>query len=215
MQQAFDKVQESFANLKRVWEGDAAEAFYADWMQTADGLEQTFQTGRRLKALIDERLALLRMADRPFDETAAAAGERPNQMRIPFPLSPEDQEGLNRLEALRREDAIPLLNEEGGQAFTRAILDISDESIPGRSEGPKTILPRPPGLTFQALRHAEANAMAEARLKGLTASQATLYVDKVPCKFCKPVLKRLAQRWLEVDKLKVVTPEGVLGDTDI
>ena len=214
MQQAFDKVQGSFANLRRVWGGDAADAFYSDWMQTADGLEQTFETGRRLRALLDERLASLRMADRPFDEAAARAGERADQMRISFPLSPKDQEGLNRLEALRRTDAIPLLNEEGGLDFTRAILDIAGASVPGRSEGKHMadIDPPPPGVNPVAMFHAEANAITQARRRGLKANTATLYVDQDPCPYCKPHLRRLA-RWLGVERLRVVTTDsGVLGE---
>lgn len=211
MQQAFEKVQESFANLRRVWGGDAAEEFYEHWMRTADRLEQTFDKGRRLKALLDERLDSLRMADRPFDETAAAAGALPSQMRIPFPLSPEDQEGLSRLEALRRQDAIPLLGEEGGQDFTRAILEIAGTSVQGRSEGPKQIPKRLPGTTFQAMRHAGANAIMEAKLKGLTGSHATLYVDQPVCGWCRPALGPLA-RWLGVDKLRVVDATGDLGE---
>lgn len=156
MQQAFDKVQESFANLRRVWAGDAAETFYVDWMQTADGLEGTFESGRRLMALLDERLASLRLAE-------------------------------------------------------RAILDIAGASVPGRSEGPKQIPQRLPGTTFQAMRHAEANAILEAKLKGITGTYATLYVDQPVCSWCRPALGPLA-RWLGVDKLRVVDATGDLGE---
>lgn len=138
MQQAFDKLQESFGNLRRVWHGEAAERFYADWMQTADRLERTFETGRRLKALIDERLVSLRMADRPFDQ---GAGTAPTQMRMAFPLSTEEQKAfagaVGRLKALRRRDAIPLLDEPGGDNYTRVILDIGVARFPVEAKGQK------------------------------------------------------------------------------
>lgn len=137
--------------LRRVWGGDATGEFYEHWVRPADRLEQTFDTGRRLKALLDERLDSLRMR-------------------------------------------------KACQDFTRAILEIAGTSVQGRSEGPKQIPQRLPGTTFQAMRHAEANAIMEAKLKGLTGSHATLYVDQ------------LCAAGADLRSLRVVDATGDLGE---
>lgn len=82
----------------------------------------------------------------------------------------------------------------------------------GKSEGPKEIYEgRVPHVTYQAMKHAEAHAIYQAIKEGVSADTATLYIDRSPCRFGRLGLPGLA-RWLGVRKLKVVTPDGVLGE---
>lgn len=45
IQAAFDTVQESYANLKRVWGGAAAEDFYAQWERSMEYGEDRAMAG--------------------------------------------------------------------------------------------------------------------------------------------------------------------------
>lgn len=184
-------------------------------------IERWLEGARQVKMLLDERLDVLRAADRPFGGGLAAnvAGST-QQLGIRFPLSPTEESDLRTamgfLRAERRRDNIPLRSEEvpGQRQFTVARLDIGGESLVGKSYG-KTqadIAERAPGVKFkQVLRHAEAHAIAQAKRKGITAKTATLYVDRPPCGWCRDALPHLA-RWLGVDRLKLMTPDGLFGE---
>lgn len=112
MRQAFDTVQESLANLKRVWHGEAAEWFYAEWARSMAGIERWLEGARQIKLLLDDRLDSLRAADQPFEGS-------PQQLGLRFPLSAADAQGLDTaqayLKAVRRREGIPLMNERQGK----------------------------------------------------------------------------------------------------
>lgn len=67
IQRAYDKAQESLANLRRVYAGAAAEDFLAHWDRTTQALERYLEGSRRIKETLEARLATLREADRPGD----------------------------------------------------------------------------------------------------------------------------------------------------
>ena len=138
------------------------------------------------------------------------------QLRLSFPLAAKEQAELRGafgyLQGLRRRDGVPIRGEPGWDGFTRARLDIGGVSFDGRSDGPKEMeKERQPGIHPVAMRHAEANAIFNAKRAGVSGGDAILYVDKTPCNWCKPSLKGFA-RWLGCDKLTVVTPDGVFGE---
>ena len=65
IQQAYDRAQESLANLRRVYAGAAAEDFLSQWDRTTEALERYLQGARDIKEILEARLATLRQADRP------------------------------------------------------------------------------------------------------------------------------------------------------
>ena len=65
VQQAYDRAQESLANLRRVYAGAAAEDFLSQWDRTTEALERYLQGARDIKEILEARLASLRQADRP------------------------------------------------------------------------------------------------------------------------------------------------------
>lgn len=119
IQQAFDRMQQSFAHLKGVWHGEAAENFYADFAQTVARTERMLETGRRIKMLLDDRLEYLRTADRPMGGGYAGS---PQQLPIRFPVPADEAREIASaqgfLRSERRRDGIPLYNEQGGEGFT-------------------------------------------------------------------------------------------------
>lgn len=129
-----------------------------------------------------------------------------------FPLAAKEKAefsgAFGHLQGLRRRDGVPIRGEPGWDAFTRARLDVGGASFDGPKEMEKE---RQPGIHPVAMRHAEANAILNAKRAGVSGGDATVYVDKAPCNWCKQSLKGLA-RWLGCDKLTVVTPDGVFGE---
>lgn len=65
IQQAYDRACESLANLQRVWGGEAARDFYAHFGSTTEALERYLEGSKGIRAVLEERLAALREADRP------------------------------------------------------------------------------------------------------------------------------------------------------
>lgn len=194
VQRAYEQAEESLANLRRVWGGTAAEDFYVRFGETTKALERFTEGARGIKALLDERLAALRAADLPMGGQTSPAPPV-GQLRLSFPLAAKEQAELRGafgyLQGLRRRDGVPIRGEPGWDGFTRARLDIGGVSFDGRSDGPKEMeKERQPGIHPVAMRHAEANAIFNAKRAGVSGGDAILYVDKTPCNWCKPSLSK-------------------------
>lgn len=92
-------------------------------------------------------------------------------------MAPTTRAAFRDLARLRRSDGIPAADEEAGQAFTRARLDIADRRFYGRS-APASVHPCPQGVTFQTMLHAEGDAFGQAIAARVAADVAVLYVDR-------------------------------------
>jgi hypothetical protein len=110
---------------------------------------------------------------------------------------------------MRAADGIPQIDEPGGDDFTRARLDIENARFLGRN-APGVDYDRPSGVTYQAMRHAEGDVFGQAAQAGINGGDADLYVDQVPCDFCRGGMAGLA-RSVGLDSLRVWTPEGLYG----
>jgi RHS repeat-associated protein len=117
------------------------------------------------------------------------------------------------LAALRASEGVPAIGDVGGLLHTRARLDVGGASFYGRN-APETVQSRPPGTTYQAMRHAEGDAFGQARAAGVRGGVGDLYVDQTPCGFCKSSFAGLA-RSLDLQSLRVWTQEGLYGTYDI
>jgi hypothetical protein len=111
--------------------------------------------------------------------------------------------GLMDLAQFRR--ALLLKPGEG----TLARLDVGGQSFYGINAHGQDFV-KPPGVTFQSLRHAEGDAFSQANLSGIRGGEGILYVDRKPCGWCMSSLKGYA-RDLGLNRLTVVSPEGSIG----
>lgn len=93
-----------------------------------------------------------------------------------------------------------------------ARFDIDGESFYGKN-APGIVYPRPAGVTFQSLRHAEGDAISQAIASGIRSEEATLFVDTLPCQFCRNSFAGYAKA-LNLSEFKVYTPEGLYGSYD-
>jgi RHS repeat-associated protein len=87
---------------------------------------------------------------------------------------------------------------------TLSRLDIADKSFYGMS-GPGVKYERMPHTNFQVWRHAEGDAVGQAMAAGMSGGRATLWVDRLSCDFCAPVMPGLAGA-LELDELILMQP---------
>ena len=95
---------------------------------------------------------------------------------------------------------------------TLARLDIGGRTFYGRSAR-GVAHPRLPGTTYQSLRHAEGDVLSRAVNAGMQADEAILYVDRMPCRWCRNSFAGFA-RSLGLKKLEVYSPEGLYGRYD-
>jgi hypothetical protein len=113
------------------------------------------------------------------------------------------------LASIRVRDGIPAVGDPGGDAFTRSRLDVGGQPFYGKN-APDTVADPPPSATYQSMRHAEGDAVAQAVAAGKTGGEADLYVDRQPCGFCRSSLGGLA-KWAQFDVMRVWTPDGLYG----
>jgi RHS repeat-associated protein len=108
--------------------------------------------------------------------------------------------GLEDLAKIRRELGLP----EGDGVLTR--LDIGGKSVYGINGHGQNYV-KPPGVTYQSLRHAEGDAFMTATKQGLTSKTATLYVDYKTglCGWCKSSMQGYMSL-LGIDELTIVAP---------
>ena len=145
----------------------------------------------------------------PLDVAAGAVGGAAGggiRVRLGGPtLQPFDD-----LASIRVRDGIPAVGDEGGDAFTRSRLDVGSQPFYGKNAPDTVVDPPPPSVTYQTMRHAEGDSVAQAVAAGKTGGEADLYVDRQPCRFCRSSLAGLA-KWGQFDVMRVWTPDGLYG----
>src|SRR6266702_4290015 len=107
---------------------------------------------------------------------------------------------------LRTIHQIPQVSEPGGTDYTRARLDVGGHRFYGQN-APGAGHPVPEGVTEQTMTHAEGDAFGQAAQAGLHGDEADLWVDQVPCRYCRSSMAGLAQS-IGLRKLEVWTPKG-------
>jgi cytidine deaminase len=105
------------------------------------------------------------------------------------------------------------LNATGEDKVVLARLDVGGKSFYGINAHGQAY-PRPAGVTFQAMRHAEGDAFGQAARAQVRGGRGTLYVDgKDPCGWCRTSMAGFA-RSLDLDHLEVIGPNGPFGYYD-
>jgi YD repeat-containing protein len=119
-----------------------------------------------------------------------------------------DADPFEDLAQKRQELGLPAAGDATDDA-TLARLDIDGETIYGKN-APGAKHPLLPGVMAPSLVHGEGDALSQAIAKRIKGGEATLYVDRVPCPYCKSSFGGFAKA-LDLDELTVVGPDNYLG----
>jgi hypothetical protein len=186
--------------------GDALPSAFSDAMATRLGRVIVGGTsGAATSATLDE---LEYGQINPLDVVAGAVGGAAGGGIRVRPGGPTLQP-FDDLASIRVRDGVPAVGDPGGDAFTRSRLDVGGQPFYGKN-APDTVQDPPPSVTYQTMRHAEGDAVAQAVAAGKTGGEADLYVDRQPCGFCRSSLAGLA-KWAHFDVMRVWTPDGLYG----
>lgn len=193
VQRAYDKAQESYTHLRRMWGGDAAQEFYEHWDRTTEAFERYLNGARRIKETLDARIESLSEADQPMGE-GSGAGPASGSAGVPVmgtsePVADQtgaeraraDTDALRALAAYRKRESMPPAGPDEAD-YTAARLDVPGATpLYGKNAHGREITMR---VNRYTKFHAEGDVFQQALTKELHADQAVLYVDRPLCDAC-------------------------------
>ncbi len=119
---------------------------------------------------------------------------------------------FDNLAQTRQHLGLPAASSEG-DAYTLARLDVHERSFYGINASGMEF-ERPVGVNTISPKHAEGDAFGQANLAGIRSGEATLYVDRLPCSYCRSSFAGYAKQ-LDLSKLTVIGPNGYRGEYTI
>lgn len=228
IQQAYDRAQESLANLRRVYAGAAADDFFSHWNRTTEALERYLEGARGIKEILDARISTLREADRPLDEEGST-----NYSRVPAggaagiegsgvePLGvtpPDSQEGerTGRIEVSPNvawkpsEHALGLngLPEfDNKDTYGRMMIGGEEYFLKSGTGQPGIEARNNPNIKAGAVTPGHVEGHAAMILRRAEVSEATLFINhpKGPCRYCERATVNIIPAG---SRLTVIWPHG-------